>query len=83
MKEKIRQIIWENKPSQKKAAEEITTHIFEFMEWVIFGEGNEYYSDNEDHCFYRFEYLEDGTEHLVDPMTLNELYQHWLKEVKK
>jgi hypothetical protein len=75
MEERIRQIIWENKPSQSKAAKEITEHIMEFIEWI--GE-NEFYRNKGKDGQWIFK-----SEPYIVWKTDEELYQYWLTNIKE
>jgi hypothetical protein len=55
-------------------AKEITTHVFEFIEWI--GES----AERMNHLWYVYQL---AVEEKDACLTTEELYQYWLKEIKK
>jgi len=73
MREIIRTIIWENKPSQEKAAEQITNLVIGFMEW---------FEDNNE--VFRRKYWEDGKYYYDNILggevkSYEQLFEYWVK----
>jgi hypothetical protein len=85
MKEKIIEILKGNTPDfpnlNKDSAQKITTHIFEFITWKDYGNS---VSTGRDIFTNEIVYhIPDESQISELCFTLEELYQYWLKEVKK
>jgi hypothetical protein len=60
----------------EKAAKEITEHVFEFIKWIV----------KEDVFFEHKDYwlkCDESDHQTKKHYTIEEVYQYWLKEVKK
>ena len=90
MEEKILEIIFKHKANiiestpDYSAAKEIASHFREFIEWIGFSikntksHGNLFYREISNTWFYSKTFIIEPKEY-----TLDELYNFWLKEVKK
>jgi hypothetical protein len=86
MEEKIIEIMAQNITHLRmvqacETSVKITSHVMEFIEWKDFSKKT--YVDRENKKYVVFiEGRDDNSKEIAVNMTLNELYQYWLKNVK-